>query len=299
MFRSSAADGSSGSASGVIPLDELLTGVVLPAVVSGLLLLALRLIRGWPAALAVGAGIVCGHIGLRGWRGLPPRDATDWILLVAAGATVVGMLLCARGELRPRPPVLRGLLLLVLASAAAYCLLVRVAAGGDAAPDPRLAALGPGAVVAVAWLAAQQAAWPRRAELPLLLLIVAVGAAVALGLSGSQRLAQHAGVVAAALGGASVAALAGWGPERWDGALAVAALALSSLLLAGRLFADLPAACPLLLAAAVPAHLVARRFAGSPPRSMASRGLPLAVAAACAGAAVALAIAASPSFEGL
>jgi hypothetical protein len=282
----------------VISPGALLLGVLLPAVVAGLLLLAgrRRAGGGW-SALATGAGYVAGHVGLRGWRGLPPSDATDWILVLALGATAAAIALCGRGPLRPRATWPQALVMALLGAAAAWCLQRRVAAAGGA---PARDALLAGLLIAMVWSVVQRWRPATRSLVPAVLLLAAAGGAAAIGLSGSQSLAQHAGALAATLGAATVVALCGWAPALWDGLIAVACLLLGSLLLAGQLFADLPRPCTSAVGGSVILAALVQRVA---PRAGLRGGAAVAAAlvaqALVLAWAVQLALAASPSFEDL
>src|SRR5262245_44010237 len=101
-----------------ITLGDLLAGVVLPAVVAGVLLIVGRWLGGgaWTAALALGAGDLAGHLAIRGWRGWVPKESLDWIAASAAVGLAVGL----AGLTRRGPGPLRVLLRAALAFAAAW-----------------------------------------------------------------------------------------------------------------------------------------------------------------------------------
>ncbi|MBM3986291.1 MAG: hypothetical protein FJ296_11510, partial [Planctomycetes bacterium] len=72
---------------------EVLLGCVLPALVAGLALLALRRVAWGPgagAALVVGGGYAVAHLLQRGWRGFPPAESSDWPWVAALAGLVLG-----------------------------------------------------------------------------------------------------------------------------------------------------------------------------------------------------------------
>jgi hypothetical protein len=236
-------------------LDALLLRVLLPAGVAGVLLLCgrLPLLSRTCTSLALGAAYVGGHVGLRGWRGWVPHESTDRILAIVAVATVLARMgLTQRG-----PRVLRGLLHLGFgAGAAAYlagAMFQREFGLQAAAVQVGLAGLA----AALLWFALEREA-PNAAATDarggafesFLLAIAAGGAAVAIGLSGSQLLAQLMGVFAAALAGAACAGRLLGAPSPLPRSAAPLALGHVALLLAATAFAELPreAAGPLALA---------------------------------------------------
>ena len=90
---------------------DFLAGAVLPAAVTGGLLLAgwrlarwkysARDSRTWVGPVAVAAGFMAGYLALFGWPGIPPHDAIDWLLPLAVPLGALGLLDSYFGR-RPR-----------------------------------------------------------------------------------------------------------------------------------------------------------------------------------------------------
>jgi hypothetical protein len=185
--------------------QPLRAGVVLPAVTAAaVLLLTWRPWRrdlapertAWGVGLALAAGYLVGHVGVEGGRPpWPPREAVDrlWYLTFAAAA------LSLLDGWRRCPAWLRWLLRAGLWLGAVW-LLARPALRPPGGGEPVLTLLGLGAVGLLFWAAlAAVARHLPGAALPLALLPTAAGSAVLLYRCHSARLAQLAGVVAAAL----------------------------------------------------------------------------------------------------
>jgi hypothetical protein len=278
----------------VLTLDAVLVGVLLPAVVAGVLLMLgrLPLLGATGTSLALGAAYVAGHIGLRGWRGWVPHESTDRVLAIVAIATVLARLgLTRRGFV-----IIRAVLHFGFGCGAAWYL-----AGGlyqrefgveGAAVQVGLAAL---AVTLLWWVCEREAPAASKdgsggaIESALLALVVG-GAAVAIGLSGSQLLAQLTGVLAAALAGAAAAGRLANALPPLPRSAAPFALGYVALLLAATAYADLPRESAGLLALA-PLLAPGAARGGAPARLVVALGL--------VGAATWLAFDASPSFEGI
>lgn len=285
---------------------DALAGIVLPAVVAGVLLLLGRMLRGaggsaggsWASALALGVGYLAGHIGVRGWRGGMPKESTDWIAVAAA----TGLLAGVAGVTRRGPSALRVLLRWGLAFAAAWFVAGRsLARRGDLATvlgEMALVATG----AALAWWLLESRRdddGERPTVLAPLLLLTAVGcAALALGLSGSVLFARLGGALAATLGAALCLTSLRLAPALLPGGAAVIALLLLSLLLAATVHARLPLGSALLLALAALVPAPAARAAQGSPAPQPGRGFgALLLCALLGGAAIGLAYAASPPLD--
>jgi hypothetical protein len=182
--------------------QPLLYGALLPAVaVAAVLLLTWRPWRrdlppertAWGVGLALAAGYLVGHVGIDGRPPWPPREATDWLwyLTFAAGALSLldGWRLCPTWlRWPPRAALWLG----------AVWVLARPSLGPGDATVPTLLVAGAAGLLFWAALAALARRLPGPA-LPLALLPAAAGTAVLLYRCHSAKLAQLAGVVAAAL----------------------------------------------------------------------------------------------------
>jgi len=276
----------------VLTASDALLGIALPAVVTAVLLLLGRLAggRSGSSALALGCGYLAGHVGVRGWRGWQPREASDWILAGAAAGLVVGVL----GLTRRGPAWARLALRWVLASAAAWCVAGRAARrDGAGAVLTELIAFG----VAAGWslLEARGGATGEAPSAlpPLALCLVASCAALSIGLSGTLVLARLAGALAAALGAAVAGSRLRLAPSLLPGAAPVIVLALGGLLLAAVMHSKLPPGCAVLLSAAA----LAVPSGGAAGRGRAAGLVALSLCAVLGVAAVGLAYASSPPLD--
>ncbi len=211
----------------------ILVGLVLPVIVCGTMLIGAwrpwrpgAPIAGglWAGAVALALAFVPAFLAVDPWPGLPPHVTWHWIAWLVPVAAVAGI----ADALVRWPTVLR---LLGAATLAAVCGRLLVGDWVDHAWAWRGVTTAIIAVVAVSVNAAAE----RRSGpgVPLSLCVAAVGASVVLIGSGSAKLAQLAGAVAACLGVA--VALTWWRPavSLRRGGVAVVAVLLPGLLLSG------------------------------------------------------------------
>jgi len=267
-------------------LLALLAAAVAAAAAAGTWLLARRIARGRGEGSAAGpalaAGYVAGHLVVAGPPRIPPAEAWQWLLPLA----VAGALLGAAGDrLSRRDPWWRwGLFPAVVLAALGVTLQERTALA--------LGGYGLGFVLLREVLGgAARIAGPR----PFLAALAGTSAATAgsLVISGWMLLGQAAGGLAAAAGAAFL--LAGRFPAAAGSAVPVAALLLGFLCLDGVLYAELPRAAALLLAAA-PLGAWAP-VPGREARPLRAAAVRVALVALLAGAAVAVAVVASPPMD--
>jgi hypothetical protein len=280
-----------------ISVPDVLLGLLLPALAAALLLLGLRRAAWGPgagAALAVGGGYVLAHLLQRGWRGFPPAEATDWPWPCAAAGALLGATALTRRGAAPLRVALR-----LLAGGATAWLVLAAWRRGVEADEARFTVGLLAAGAALAWsvleLRAARPGW----FLPALLALTAAGAATAIGLSGSAKLALLAGGLCAVLTAAAVGAALRLAPPSLEGLVPPCVLALLALGLAAHFYSELPARSAQLLAAAPCTSwllAVALRERGRGPLASALLLLP---AAALLALAAALAHAASPSWDGV
>ncbi|AGA29577.1 hypothetical protein [Singulisphaera acidiphila] len=195
----------------------------------------------WWGALAVGLAYTLGHAGVA-IPSIPPSDVTDHILGIAlAGAAVAAFLVGERGGLRVRVAGYLG-----LAALACIVMLGPVLGAGDL-PRETIGWLTATAIVSllavlnVALLDAP--AW--RSELWVTLTVFAAGAGVVLVLANSVILFLLGGVLAVVLATSLLAS----GGQPTGGGVPVAAAVLTALVVEGYVYAFLPTAAALLLAA--------------------------------------------------
>jgi len=227
--------------------SDIFLGGILPATVAAVVMLAARRFRlrpstAWPVSLA--AGCVTGQLGLAAQAGidqaignvLRPRVAHDWLPLLIVGAAAVGIVASVG-----RQRIAGGLSVAVCAAAPTLFLWKSVYVQNEWSR-----------LESAAWLSLLSIAllviWRLLAGAPAdsqpfvratLLILVALGIAGVLGMSGSFSYAQLAGAAAAALIGTKLAALRGRYLEGLGGAAGVITLAIGSMLLLGYFFAEL------------------------------------------------------------
>lgn len=233
-------------------LKQILPAVVLAllvaAAVSGLgLFLRKGYLRQASTSLALALGYFSGHFLITGWVRFPPADTTNWLPYFALAAVGFGAL--HSFFLKPST-VVRTLLLTFFCGAALRLLLgPKFRYEWSLSEGWMWVAFFAFAIVCLTLVFdALGRRSPTGIELLLVLLIVGAGTFGALMLSGSMLLAQFAAVLAAAAFGALV-----FTPGRLAlvGDIALPfSLLLSTLLLSGYFFAELPTASAVLLAIA-------------------------------------------------
>lgn len=163
-----------------------------------------RLRGWWGAPVGIGAGYLIGHVAINKWPSLPPAQPTDYLFLIALAGIIVGVVESFRA-----PPAARWTLRLALCAGVSWFTLSRGFRAEQPATVLAAWAVGQAAALAAVWSLLERLAARRSGpSLPLALsLLIAVAAAVFF-MGGSAKLAQLAGVLAAALGGAALIALA-------------------------------------------------------------------------------------------
>jgi hypothetical protein len=229
-------------------LKQLLPGAIVAALIAGAVLaIAARLGKrdAWMGAVALGLGYTGGHAMTAGWPGLPPADATHWLLYFSLAAMIVGAL----DAWVSTPNWLRAVVWALFCVGLLF-LLLRPKFQNGWSPVSGVAWLGflATGMVLLAWcwqgISAREGP---AAFAPLVAAVVAGGTSVALMLSGSMLLGQFGMALAAALGGS--VAVCWFFPDLpfARGAVPVLTALLASLWLSGYFYADLPAFSALLL----------------------------------------------------
>jgi len=162
-------------------------------------------IRGfWGGPLAIGLGYLVGHVAINQWPNWPPAQPTDFLFLIAVAAIVVGLLESAR-----MPLAVRWALRLLLCLSVSWFMLSK--GFRDGRPALLVAAWTAGQTLSIflIWTLLERLAQRRAGpSIPLVLsLLIAVASVFFLKAASSAKLAQLAGVLAAALGGASLIAM--------------------------------------------------------------------------------------------
>ncbi len=237
-------------------LRDLLAGVALPMVLTaGTLVAGWRALRhrhgardsrSWAGPLAIGTGFTGGYWALFARPELPPLDAIEWLLLLTPGLVLLG-LLDSLGRARLQVRVIS-----TAASVPASMLLLLWPLLKANDHDSRHVVLfAMVSALLIAWIAAMNALANRVSAMQLsaILFCAAAPAALVLLLSGSQRLGQIGGVLAATQ-------LAGWivnyafGPAAVGrGVILVFGILFGGLLLSGYSYAELRLADALILLA--------------------------------------------------
>lgn len=203
------------------------------------------------AAAAVFTGYAAGHLRVRGWPGIPPRDSTHivfWIALAGVPLAYLHMLASRRLQV----------LLLMLAGAGASALLLQrhatMVAGHVALGTATAAVLF--AFASTGTISAFRLGFRNSALLPLGFAMVATILGLIAGRSAVLgQLATCASLAFAPVGLVLSRKRYDW--EGWEAAIAPCVLLLNTLLLAGSSFAMLPCAAACMIAAApAAAHLL-------------------------------------------
>jgi hypothetical protein len=269
-------------------LGALTLGILAAALAAGAIFLAGRWLpplRG--GAVAVGLGYAAGHAVLLGWPAFPPPEKSDWVPWIGLGIAACGLVEPWIGSAARRSWLPR-----LAAPAIVPWLLLR------GAGDWGVPAVGCFSIALVAHAASVEALGARRkgASLPLALWVGAAGASGVLLLSGSLKLAELAGLVAAC---AAAPLVLGWCRVLHPlagGAPAAVATLIAAIVATGWIY-DVPLVAGALAVAAPSAAWLGeapaiRRL--SPRKSALAR---LAITLLCALAAVAVAWQASPPYE--
>jgi len=238
-------------------LPLLLQSLLIPAAVSGAILLLFSAShRGWPAPLAVAAGLLASYIAtFHAQWSFPPHQALDWLPLVLALA--LGAIAATRSEaLGPRV-----LLALLVAAVAAMPAL-----GSNGMGKTVLVIVAVAVLITAAWTSLSAARAHGQAA-ALILAIVAGGAGLALMIDASQLLGQLCGALGVAL---FVCALLGRGRMHFGPAgIGLATLVLGALLAYAHIYAGFSLLMVLLLAGALLAASLAMQRVSGPRASVA------------------------------
>ncbi len=194
---------------------DLWAGAVVPmAITAAVLILGWRATRrrlgacesrSWAGPLAVGAGFAGGYWSLFGRGEIPPLDVTEWLFFLTLPLVVLGTL-----DALMRFPMHGRLAASVAAALLALSLLSwPIVATGDGVQNEAAVVVVLGALLSVGCITSLEALAVRisGARLSAVLLVAAVPASMAIVLSGSQRLGQTAGVLAATQAGTLVASV--------------------------------------------------------------------------------------------
>ena len=246
---------------------QLFLGLLLPAVVGGGIFILAKslasqragdqsekqnsLFSGWLAAVALSAGYIAGYIGLEGLPPFPPREGVHWLCYLALIGLILGIFWHFEVSKRFSGQVLVSVIIprLLLNSMFKYT-------WGQVEGFIWWVCLA--LAFFVFWNIVQQSftILPAGASSPFVYFGLSGGTALVLALSGSLRLAQHAGVLVAIFAASWIITLVGRHAEhKWRvfprAASPVVALMLSGIWLNGYFYEEVPAASAILLAVAL------------------------------------------------
>lgn len=232
-------------------VKQVLWGVVLPALVTAVVLLAAcrpwRRPRSgpgaWVGAMGLGAGYVTGHLALFGWPGLTPKESWQWMPHIAAAVATAGILIASA-----RVPRRMGWGIAVLVAIGAGWLLV------PRWQEARLVWTVVLASVAMAMWMVMHAMAERTTVVSasVIVLVAALVAALVLERAATARFVQLAGALAASAGGCLVVAPLVSSLKLGPGLAGMGAVLLVGLMFTGHFnhFSDIPAICFFLVMAA-------------------------------------------------
>ena len=246
---------------------QLVLGLFLPAIVGGGILILAKFVAskreseyrekgkdwfsGWLVAVALSAGYIVGYTGLEGLPPFPPREGVHWLCYLALTGLIVGCFwhFSLSGRLIAQIALSVIIPRLLLNSAFKYTL-------GQFEGIIWWVCLA--AAIFIFWHTVQQSftILPSGGSSPFVYFGLSGGTALVLALSGSLRLAQHAGVLVAIFAAIWIITLVGQHSEnKWRvfpcGASPIVALVLSGIWLNGYFYEEVPAVSAILLAMAL------------------------------------------------
>lgn len=246
---------------------QLVLGLFLPAIVSGGILILAKFVAskreseyrekgkdwfsGWLVAVALSAGYIVGYTGLEGLPPFPPREGVHWLCYLALTGLIVGCFWHFSLSGRLIAQIVLSVIIprLLLNSAFKYTL-------GQFEGIIWWVCLA--AAIFIFWHTVQQSftILPSGGSSPFVYFGLSGGTALVLALSGSLRLAQHAGVLVAIFATSWIITLVGQHSEnKWRvfprGASPIVALVLSGIWLNGYFYEEVPAVSAILLAMAL------------------------------------------------
>lgn len=233
------------------PLEPVLLGVVVPALVSGAVLLAAWWPRArdgavaggrWGGAVGFGGGYALAHALTFGWPAFPPTDVANWLPFLALAAALLDL---------ADPWLGRGVWWRRLARASLCLGAMWLLARPVGTPLATIALFA--AAMLAGWLSLEELSRRTRgATVPLSVAVAGIGGSAALLMGGVASLAQLAGSVVAMSGAAGVVALLNRRLTLAAGGASVIAAVTAYMWFDGALYATepLPLTAALLLVAA-------------------------------------------------
>jgi hypothetical protein len=279
----------------LLSLKDVCLGILVPALVAGILLLAStraptrlgRVLAAW----ALGTGYLCAHVGIIGWPAWPSPSVTPSARDYTAWAVVLWMVcsLTALASASPHAvvPILRAAFAALLVGVSLRTL---IASSGALWP-----AILSFALLLAAWASTDALVARSSGPVPLLALLVTMTCASIAVLLGHGALGgQLAGGMCASIGAGAVVARLAPRFQLAAGGVGAILLVLGGVLLSGVFFADLHWASALLVLASLAAPWsIARSTVERPWRAAIARA---AIAAVFGAAAIAVAMFTTPSY---
>ncbi|MEL6348509.1 MAG: hypothetical protein AAFV53_35710 [Myxococcota bacterium] len=235
------------------PTTTLVGVVAIPAAIAAALLALGRLRPGASAfgALAVALAAFAAAYHLFGWPNLPPSRSADYVLPIGLIGLIWSLVLPG-----VRNAVAQAAVRVLLSTALIWALTVNLRKNRWEDAEALLWSAGLSAAFAAAWIFSRAAFEDLRPRIGVAVFGAwAAASAVAIGATGSATLAQIAGGVAAAVGGAALVVLASPRKEDMAGLTEVGLPMILMLLFSGSLFSFLPyPAAGLLAFSLLPLH---------------------------------------------
>ena len=247
-------------------LKQLFLGLLLPAVVSGGILILARYLSAkhgavntdkrssnWLIAVALSAGYIVGYFGLEGFSVLPfpPRQGIHWLCCLA----IIGFIVGCFWHLAPWGRLIAQIILSIAIPRLLLNSTFRYTWGQL---EGIIWWMGIAVAIFIFWHIVQQSftLLPSGGSSPFVYFGISGGTALILSVSGSLRLAQHAGILVAVFAASWILTLVGQRSEnKWQvfsiSASPVVALLLSGIWMNGYFYEEVPAMSAILLAIAL------------------------------------------------
>lgn len=203
-------------------------------------------VRGWwGGTLGIGLGYLVGHVTINKWPSLPPAQATDYLFFIAVAAIVVGLTESFR-----LPVLARWGFRAALSLGVSWFMISSGYKSGHSGGVVAAWTVGQAAGMFLIWSLTERLAERRPGpSIPLAFSLLIAVASVFFLKGSSAKLAQLAGVLSAALGGASLVAMSVKRVSVARGMMAVVIPLYGALILYSWQY-DKPFGTPVILAAA-------------------------------------------------
>ena len=245
-----------------MPIKQLVLGLLLPTIVSSGILIFARSFApkkyaivgyekeqdrfaGWLIAAALGVGYIIGYLGLEGLPVFPPRLGTQWLCYLA----ILGLIVAGFWHLGVWGPVAQIAISIIIPR----LLLTSTFKHTWGPIEGIIWWVGPAVVIFMFWhiVEGSFSALPPGAPGPFVYCGLSGGTALVLALSGSLRLAQHAGILVALFAASWMITLVLQRDRKWfvfpSSASPIVTLLLMGIWMNGYFFAEVPTVSAILL----------------------------------------------------